>query len=49
VQITEPVVELALLKRVGQPDFVESAAFRDQMERTYRAVTEQSLKVAFDE
>jgi uncharacterized Zn finger protein len=49
VQITEPVVELALLKRVGQPDFIESAAFRDQMERTYRAVTEQSLKVAFDE
>jgi uncharacterized Zn finger protein len=49
VQITEPVVELALLKRVGQPDFIESAAFRDQMEHTYRAVTEESLKIAFDE
>jgi uncharacterized Zn finger protein len=49
VQIAEPQIELALLKRTGFPDFVESTAFHDQMERTYRAVTERSLKIAFEE
>jgi uncharacterized Zn finger protein len=49
VQIAEPVVDLALLKRAGLPDFVDPAAFRDQMERVYHAVTERTLKVAFEE
>lgn len=49
VQIAEPPVALALLKRVGLPDFIELGFFRAQLERSYPAVTEKALAVAFAE
>jgi uncharacterized Zn finger protein len=47
VRIGEPPVELALLKRVGIPAFVEATAFRVQMERACAGVTERAMAVAF--
>ncbi|MFN2286125.1 MAG: SWIM zinc finger family protein [Anaerolineae bacterium] len=49
LRIAEPPVELALLKRLGLPDFVDSTGFRVQMERVYTGVTEHALEVAFRE
>ncbi|MCD6285736.1 MAG: SWIM zinc finger family protein [Anaerolineae bacterium] len=48
VRIAEPEVELALLKRIGLPDFVPASTFRGQMERVYEGVTECALKIAFE-
>ena len=48
VRIAEPEVELALLKRVGLPDFVAASTFRRQMERVYRGVTERALRIALE-
>jgi uncharacterized Zn finger protein len=47
LRIAEPPVELALLKRLGLPDFVDATGFRAQMERVYSGVTERALEVAF--
>ena len=44
-----PEVDLALLKRLGIPDFLGQSAFRVQMERVYAGVTEQALAVAYGE
>jgi uncharacterized Zn finger protein len=44
-----PEVDLALLKRLGIPDFLAQSAFRVQMERVYAGVTEQALAVAYGE
>jgi uncharacterized Zn finger protein len=44
-----PEVDLALLKRLGVPDFVPSGAFRAQMERVYEGVTARALEVAYGE
>lgn len=49
LRIAGPPVEMALLKRLGLPDFVEPAGFRAQMERIYTGVTEHALAVAFGE
>lgn len=49
VQIAAPPVALALLKRVGLPDFVDPTNFRIQLERTYAGVTDRALEVAFNE
>ncbi len=49
LHIAAPPVELALLKRLGLPDFVDAASFRAQMERVYSGVTERALEVAFGE
>jgi uncharacterized Zn finger protein len=44
-----PEVDLALLKRLGVPDFFPQGAFRAQMERVYAGVTERAIEVAFGE
>jgi uncharacterized Zn finger protein len=44
-----PEVDLALLKRLGVPDFLPQDVFRAQMERVYAGVTEQALAVAYRE
>jgi uncharacterized Zn finger protein len=44
-----PEVDLALLKRLGVPDFLPQGAFRAQMERVYAGVTERALEVAYQE
>jgi uncharacterized Zn finger protein len=49
VQIAAPPVALALLKRVGLPDFVDPTNFRAQLERAYAGVTDRALEVAFAE
>ena len=49
VRIAEPPVALALLKRVGLPDFIESGFLRAQLERAYPAITERAVAVAFAE
>ena len=49
VQIVVPSVALALLKRVGLPDFVDPTNFRIQLGRTYAGVTDRALEVAFAE
>ncbi len=49
LRIAGPPVEMALLKRLGLPDFVDLAGFRTQMERVYTGVTERALAVAFEE
>lgn len=49
VRIAEPAVELALLKRVGIPDFVDAGTFRAQLERVYAGVTERAVAVAFSD
>jgi uncharacterized Zn finger protein len=49
LKIAEPKVEMALLKRLGVPDFegVEARSFWAQMERVYDGVTRRALEVAF--
>ena len=47
LRIAEPPVDLALLKRLGLPDFVDATGFRAQMERVYSGVTDRALEVAF--
>lgn len=49
LRIAEPTVDLALLKRLGLPDFVDPAGFRAQMERVYDGVTARAIEVAFKE
>jgi len=49
LRIAGPPVEMALLKRLGLPDFVDATAFRAQMERVYSGVTEHALEIAFGE
>lgn len=49
LHIAEPSVDLALLKRLGLPDFVDPAGFRAQMERVYDGVTARAIEVAFKE
>ncbi len=49
VQIAAPPVALALLKRVGLPDFVAPDHFRAQLERTYPAVTARACAAALAE
>lgn len=49
LRIAEPPVELALLKRLGLPDFVDPTGFRAQMERVYDGVTARAIEVAFTE
>lgn len=48
-RIGEPQVEMALLKRLGVPDFegLDGRSFWTQMEDVYRAVTRRALEVAF--
>jgi len=48
--ISYPVVEMALLKRLGVPDFqgMQKRNFRLQMTRVYDGVTLRALQVAFD-
>ena len=47
LRIAAPPVELALLKRLGLPDFVDATGFRAQMERVYNGVTDRALEIAF--
>lgn len=47
LDIAHPKVDMALLKRLGVPDFVEGQSFWRQMERVYDAVTTRALEVAF--
>lgn len=47
LHIAAPPVELALLKRLGLPDFVDATGFRAQMERVYTSVTDRALEIAF--
>jgi uncharacterized Zn finger protein len=49
VHVAVPEVELALLKRLGVPDYLEAPGFLAQMERVYAGVTERSLALAFAE
>ena len=49
LRIAEPPVDLALLKRLGLPDFVDPTGFRAQMERVYEGVTARAIEVAFTE
>jgi uncharacterized Zn finger protein len=44
-----PEVDMALLKRLGVPDFVEGRTFWAQMERVYEGVATRALEVAFAE
>ena len=45
--LSAPQVEMALLKRLGVPDFVDARAFWAQMERVYAEVTTRALDIAF--
>jgi len=47
LHIAAPPVDLALLKRLGLPDFVDATSFRAQMERVYSGVTDRALEIAF--
>ncbi|HOT92499.1 MAG TPA: SWIM zinc finger family protein [Anaerolineae bacterium] len=49
LHIAIPSVEMALLKRLGLPDFADPATFRAQMERLYGGVTEHAMDIAFRE
>jgi len=51
LNITAPKVDMALLKRLGVPEFqgIEARGFRAQMERVYDGVTERALEVAFED
>ena len=45
--LAAPQVEMALLKRLGVPDFVDARSFWAQMERVYDEVTARALDIAF--
>jgi len=47
LSIDHPQVEMALLKRLGVPDFLEARGFLAQMERVYEGVANRALGVAF--
>jgi uncharacterized Zn finger protein len=47
LHIAAPEVELALLKQLGLPAFLEAAGAWRQLERIYAGVTERALEVAF--
>ncbi len=47
LRIAAPSVDLALLKRLGLPNFVDATVFRAQMERVYDGVTDRALEIAF--
>ena len=49
LHLSPPEVDMALLKRLGVPDFVEGKSFWAQMERVYEGVAERALEVAFAE
>jgi uncharacterized Zn finger protein len=49
LHLSRPEVDMALLKRLGVPDFVEGRSFWAQMERVYEGVAERALEVAFAE
>jgi hypothetical protein len=49
LDVALPKVDMALLKRLGVPDFVERGGFWAQMERVYEGVAERALEVAFAE
>ena len=51
LEITQPSVSFALLKRVGLPSFegIEPRNFQRQMERVYDGVTEAAIRLAFAE
>jgi uncharacterized Zn finger protein len=46
-QLAPPRVDMALLKRLGVPDFVQARPFWAQMARVYDGVTARALEVAF--
>ena len=47
--LSPPQIGMALLKRLGMPDFVDPRLFWPDMERVYDAVTTHALEVAFAE
>ncbi|MBC8449386.1 MAG: SWIM zinc finger family protein [Chloroflexi bacterium] len=47
LDISHPEVEMALLKRLGVPDFLDESGFAAQMARVYDGVTTRALEVAF--
>jgi uncharacterized Zn finger protein len=47
VGITPPEVDMALLKRLGVPQFLDARGFWAQMERVYDGVTTRALEIAF--
>jgi uncharacterized Zn finger protein len=49
LNVALPEVDMALLKRLGVPDFVEGKGFWAQMARVYEGVAERALQVAFAE
>ena len=49
LDLSLPKVDMALLKRLGVPDFVEGKSFWTQMDRVYEGVAARALGVAFAE
>lgn len=49
LQLTPPVVELPLLKRLGDPPFVVHASLQEILAPAYRAISEAALAAAFAE
>jgi len=51
LNVAVPKVDMALLKRLGVPEFqgIEARGFWAQMERVYDGVTERALEVAFED
>ena len=49
LSIAGPRVDMALLKRLGVPDFLKARSFWAQMERVHDGVTARALEVAFAE
>ena len=47
LSLSAPEVDLALLKRLGVPDFLDARSFWAQMERVYGGVMVRALDVAF--
>ncbi len=47
LDIGDPKVDMALLKRLGVPDFLDARSFGAQMARVYDGVTTRALDVAF--
>lgn len=47
LNVSRPEVELALLKRLGMPDFLSAKGVWPQVEGAYEAVTARALEVAF--
>lgn len=46
-RLRPPQVHMALLKRLGEPDFCRASSFWPQMERVYAGVTARALEAAF--